>query len=107
MFQEEAHWKQRSRKQWLQVGDLNIAYFHQCAKARYTRNRINKLVDEGGLVRTSEEDISNCILDFYSELFSSSSLTWDSIDQALRFVENRVDEEMNNLLDAAFTEEEI
>jgi hypothetical protein len=36
--QEELHWAQRSRVNWLQHGDKNTAYFHNFANARKQKN---------------------------------------------------------------------
>ena len=43
--QEEIHWAQRSRLNWLQHGDKNTSYFHNFANARRKRNMIEKLKD--------------------------------------------------------------
>ena len=46
--QEEMHWAQRSRINWLQNGDKNTSYFHNFAKERRKRNLIKKLRNENG-----------------------------------------------------------
>ncbi|KAL8475066.1 hypothetical protein ACS0TY_031475 [Phlomoides rotata] len=38
--QEEMHWHQRSRNNWLSLGDRNTSFFHKCASGRRARNRI-------------------------------------------------------------------
>ncbi|KAJ6901054.1 hypothetical protein NC652_026984 [Populus alba x Populus x berolinensis] len=48
---EEAYFKQRSRIQWLQLGDKNTAFFHKSLLHRQTRNRIHMLQDESVLLR--------------------------------------------------------
>lgn len=80
LIQEEMHWQQRARKQWLQAGDINTAFFHQCSKRRRNRNHIEKIVDEEGREWISPEDISRSFMNYYSELFSTMSLSWEIID---------------------------
>ena len=41
--QEEVHWLQRSRANWLRHGDRNTTFFHQFATARRKKNMIKKL----------------------------------------------------------------
>jgi hypothetical protein len=38
--QEEIHWLQRSRANWLQFGDRNTSFFHNFASARRKKNFI-------------------------------------------------------------------
>ncbi|KAL8487381.1 hypothetical protein ACS0TY_023893 [Phlomoides rotata] len=45
--QEEMHW-QRSRDNWLTLGDRNTSFFHHCASGRQARNRIKGILDERG-----------------------------------------------------------
>ena len=46
--QEEIHFAQRSRVDWLQYGDKNTNYFHNFASARRKRNMIKKLRGDNG-----------------------------------------------------------
>lgn len=64
-------------------------------------------MDEGGVSRTTKEDIFKCNTDYYSNLFYSISPLWEVIDQALRFIEHKVDDDMNRFLDRDFTKEEL
>jgi hypothetical protein len=41
--QDEVHWMQRFRVNWLQHGDRNTSFFHQFASARRKKNFIKKL----------------------------------------------------------------
>jgi hypothetical protein len=47
--QEEMHYMQRSRANWLIHGDRNTTFSHNFAKARRKRNVIAKLKDENGI----------------------------------------------------------
>ncbi|KAL8501441.1 hypothetical protein ACS0TY_020828 [Phlomoides rotata] len=44
-IKEELHWHQRSRNNWLALGDRNMSFFHRCSSVRRTRNRIGGLLD--------------------------------------------------------------
>jgi hypothetical protein len=48
--QEEMHWLQRSRANWLQYGDRNTSFFHQFATARRKQNFIKRLHHESDWV---------------------------------------------------------
>jgi hypothetical protein len=44
--QEEIHWLQRSRVNWLSQGDKNTRFFHQFESARRKKNMIKRLKDD-------------------------------------------------------------
>lgn len=107
LLQEKIHWQQRAKRHWLQEGDKNTSFFHQSTKNRRIHNLIDKITDEYGVTHTREHKIEACAVNFFSSLFTSSNPSWEAIDKALRFVEPKVDKEMNLRLDAKFNEEEI
>ena len=45
---EEIIWQQRSKVQWMGLGDHNTKYFHSKASERKKKNTINKIMDENG-----------------------------------------------------------
>lgn len=47
------------------------------------------------------------VLNYYSSLFSSTKPSWEDVDSALRFIETKVDKNMNDYLDSSFSDEEI
>lgn len=48
MQKQEAILRQKSRIQWLQLGDSNSSYFHRAVKSRQARNSIHLLINEMG-----------------------------------------------------------
>ncbi|KAJ6670041.1 hypothetical protein OIU85_019876, partial [Salix viminalis] len=45
---EESYYKQKSRIQWLMLGDRNTAFFHRSLQHRYSRNKICSITDDEG-----------------------------------------------------------
>ncbi|GKD77907.1 hypothetical protein Tco_1340528 [Tanacetum coccineum] len=51
LIMEERFLKQKTKIEWLKVGDSNSAYFHKSVKGRTSRNRIDVVTDlDGDLV---------------------------------------------------------
>ena len=73
LTKEEKMWKQRSRALWLHEGDSNTRYFHSRATYRFRRNRIEALENSLGKRHVDENGIANILVDFYQNLFASSS----------------------------------
>ena len=71
--QEEKMWQQRSRVQWLQSGDKNTKFFHGVSTQRKRRNFIKGLKDENGTWQENEEVVSGMLIEFYANLFTSST----------------------------------
>lgn len=106
-MQKEFYWHQRSKKQWLEAGDQNTTFFHRATRLRRSRNNIHRIIDDEGKEWKTNEEIGDCILKYYRELFKSTKPAWSDIDYIVSFVEGRVDNHVNSFLNREFTEEEI
>ncbi|KAJ6414220.1 hypothetical protein OIU84_006948 [Salix udensis] len=53
--EEEAFYKQRSRVQWLTLGDHNTKFFHRSLLHRNARNTISSLQDDVGRIHTGQQ----------------------------------------------------
>ncbi|KAJ6897722.1 hypothetical protein NC652_024515 [Populus alba x Populus x berolinensis] len=73
---EESYYKQRSRIQWLQLGDKNTAFFHKSLLHRQTRNKIHMMQDESGHIITDEQEIGQLATTYYQQILSAPPLPW-------------------------------
>lgn len=77
-------WEQRSKQQWLQLGDRNTKFFHKMASWRRIRNHITCVQDVDGNVLTEPKAIQAAFVDHFKKLFSpSGSLAEDALDTGL------------------------
>ncbi|XP_019235063.1 PREDICTED: uncharacterized protein LOC109215446 [Nicotiana attenuata] len=65
---EESIYRQKSRIQWLQLGDANTAFFYASIKNRTARNQIKKLNYAGDWIQT-EAMVKEKILGFYKKKY--------------------------------------
>ena len=72
---EEIRWNQRSRVDWLKLGDRNTQYFNHRASQRKRKNEIRGLWDKDGRWCEDMGDIANIAIEYFSELFTTSSPT--------------------------------
>lgn len=70
---EENMLRQKSRVQWLKLGDSNTAYFHASLKSRNAQNIIHCLVTERGKWIHNRDNIQDEILSFYKNLLGRSA----------------------------------
>jgi ribosome-binding protein aMBF1 (putative translation factor) len=103
--QEEIHWAQRSRINWLQFGDKNTNFFHNFATSRRQRNRIKKLKDDHGNLLEGTEQLNPLISDYFAGLFTTEVDEPDP--ELIEKVTPRVTEEINTELLKPFTAEEV
>ncbi|XP_060968323.1 uncharacterized protein LOC115710989 [Cannabis sativa] len=105
--QEEMYWQQRSRIDWLQLGDRNTKFFHSKASARKANNKIKFLQTEGGLRVTSKHDMAEAIQDYFEGIFQSSSVDEDALAAIIHSIPTTITQEMNSDLTKPFTPSEV
>ncbi|KAA3475443.1 reverse transcriptase [Gossypium australe] len=102
---DEAYWEQRARVNWLQYGDRNTAFFHNCATARRRANSISKLILENGQETNVESIIHEEAKNYFEMLFTSQGGA-DS-REILEGIEESILAEFNESLQDPFTEDEV
>ncbi|KAI5332178.1 hypothetical protein L3X38_022307 [Prunus dulcis] len=102
---EEIYWSQRARIQWLKAGDQNTKIFHLTTVQRRQKNRFLRLRNESGGWLLGEHLIGAEFRNYFSELFKSAGpRRWGNILDA---IPRLVTDDMNSLLTAPFSEEEV
>ncbi|KAL0008623.1 hypothetical protein SO802_010125 [Lithocarpus litseifolius] len=69
---EEVMWQQRSKVQWMGLGDCNTKYFHSKASGRKKKNTITKLLDELGVWRESILGMAEVAVSYFEKLYITS-----------------------------------
>ena len=102
---ENRLWFQRSKIMWAKFGDRNSKFFHSLASQRKRKNLIRKLNDSNGRVVESSEDIAECLVQYYQDLFQSANqhLCTSATDS----IQKVITEEMNSKLSSEFTQLEV
>ena len=69
---EESLFKQRSRINWLQLGDRNTKFFHNSLLHRQVRNQIHSLQNSStGSIITDQQEMGNLASSYYEQLLSA------------------------------------
>lgn len=106
---EELLWKQKSREEWLSLGDRNTRYFHAQASKRRRGNQIKALKLDGDSWTFDEDAIKGAMVEFYRRLYTDDDVSFGSYpfqndfpiidDQILEALGSRVSlEEVRNAL---------
>ncbi|XP_052290822.1 uncharacterized protein LOC127900258 [Citrus sinensis] len=73
LIQEEIFWLQKSRKDWLLLGDRNTSYYHQKTLSRRRHNHITAIQNNAGSWIYDKEEIKAHVIQFYLSLYSCDS----------------------------------
>lgn len=92
---EELYWRQRCKNQWAKEGDRNTRFFHAKASKRYKSNLIFGLFDAAGQWKEEIADVERIVLDYFGDLFQTSALSSELIDEILGTVTAVVTPAMN------------
>uniref|UniRef100_A0A803Q6M0 CCHC-type domain-containing protein n=1 Tax=Cannabis sativa TaxID=3483 RepID=A0A803Q6M0_CANSA len=107
LFKEETYWRQRSRIQWLNLGDKNTHFFHKFASNRKRSNRIESLTFEDGIVFQDSDSILSLIQSYYSNLFTSQHPQDLDIEVGISDPLPRINPSHCHLLEEAFSPSEV
>ena len=105
MAQENTYWLQRSKVSWMKDGDRNSKFFHAVASQRKRRNEIQKLQDSEGRWHSQQPDLERVASEYFQAMFTSAST--DSVQQVISHVCEVVSPEMNDMLLAEFSHDEV
>lgn len=86
---EEQFFYQKSRIQWLGLGDRNTNFFHKTCQSRYARNAIRRLVTSDGLVLTDPGEIKAAAVSYYEEFMQGQS--FDTVEASQEELEDILD----------------
>lgn len=56
---------------WLKEGDNNTNFFHNYAKNRGSRNRVQGLLDSEGQWVTEQVEVRNLFVEYFNQIFNS------------------------------------
>ncbi|GKV45295.1 hypothetical protein SLEP1_g52400 [Rubroshorea leprosula] len=65
---KEAVWRQKSRNNWVRLGDANTAFFHRCVQTRRAQNAISGILGDEGWIEEPELIKAEAVK-YFSELF--------------------------------------
>lgn len=105
LAKEERLWRQRSRTEWLKVGDRNTRYIHCRATQRKRRNNVYRLKNPNGLWTTDFAQVPALFFYYYNSLFQTEHP--DQIEQVVEHIMPVVTEGMNEDLCREFTPAEV
>ncbi|CAN1218712.1 LINE-1 retrotransposable element ORF2 protein [Linum perenne] len=71
---EESMLRQKSKENWLKLGDSNTAYFHRAVKVRQAKKQITYLEISNGHVSSNMKEISQEIVSYYQNLLGKKDL---------------------------------
>ena len=72
LFEEETLWIQKSRSNWVNLGDRNTRFFHLSTLARRRRNRILTLKDTSNTWVHDVDEIKAMVRNFFLNLYCDS-----------------------------------
>ncbi|KAL6549238.1 hypothetical protein OROHE_009083 [Orobanche hederae] len=104
---EEVHWKQRSRTNWLGLGDRNTKYFHKHASDRRRKNTITGLFDDYNNWQNEESKIVEVVETYFDKLFTSTNPSDNDMEEVLMHHIPTLPTEMAEELLLPFTAEEV
>lgn len=105
---EEAYKRQKSRINWLALGDKNTKFFHHKMNAHRVRNTILSLVNNQGATLDNPEAIEEEILNYYKGLLGSPfSQKRDACGTLEVVIKKRIPQDLKDSLTVPVCEDEI
>ncbi|GKC43215.1 reverse transcriptase domain-containing protein [Tanacetum coccineum] len=104
LLNQERLLKQKSKVDWLQLGDANTSYFHKVVKSQATQNRIDSITTADG-VCIDQDQVPIAFINHYTEFLGQSGETTEiQVDDMFC---NRLSEDVANSMIRDVTDKEI
>lgn len=65
-------WYQKSKEEWIILGDRNTKFYHSSTIIRRSRNNVDALKDDNGQWVTENEKIKRLAQNYFHSLFQTS-----------------------------------
>ncbi|VFR02689.1 unnamed protein product [Cuscuta campestris] len=85
---EEIYWAQKANINWLKNGDASTKYFHSVPRAKRHSLKINSVKNMQGVNLTSEVDISNAAVEYFTNIFKFRPV--GQLNQALEHIHTNI-----------------
>lgn len=103
----EFYWKQRSRSEWLKGGDRNTKFLQSKASRRRRKNEVKELENVRDEWVQEKSDVVTEMESYVCDIFSTTLPDENVIESVLEGVERRTTSDMNDVLDAPFSLEDV
>lgn len=77
LHQEELHWFQQSREDWIHSGDRNTSFYHNAMKIRKARAKSFQIKEPNGEVYMNEDNAKAIVQDYFSTIFAEENQNRD------------------------------
>lgn len=104
---EEKIWKQKSRVDWLELGDSNTKFFHAFAQIRQNIKGIHRLVRADGTVCLGQQLIKEEIRKFYVDLMGTAAIELTMVDKMIMRRGPNLTVQQQHMLNAPCSESEV
>ncbi|XP_058777112.1 uncharacterized protein LOC131651467 [Vicia villosa] len=105
-IEEQLH-KQKSKVEWLRLGDGNNAYFHASLKSKRKKNNIRNIMNEIGTMLFDQKEIEEEVRKLYSNLVGTATTNLNNIDILEMRSGKQITIKQSDLLTTSIIEEEI
>lgn len=69
LYQEELHWYQKSREEWITSGDRNTHFYHMATVIRRARKKVTGMKNDNGDLITNKDELKEMMRSFFIILF--------------------------------------
>lgn len=104
---EEVLMQQKSRANWLTLGDRNTAYFANMMKSRWNSNKIFSILNDDGVMVYGKDNVEAVAVDYFKSLFNASDTPYAGFDTFGIFPTNLVSPLQASQLIAPVSDSEI
>ncbi|QHO60147.1 uncharacterized protein [Arachis hypogaea] len=103
--QEDMHWKEKSRIQWLQWGDRNTKFLHSKCQIWNRKNKLQELENSERELVTKPSDIAAVAQQYFEDLFATCQPKDPNAE--LDGISNKINSNTNQALTRTVSEEKI